>query len=132
MQNDIADDGGSYMRMFRLCKQENRFDLGMHGTVHLGNGPLILAIGRSTQTPQDVPGSTGRTKIDSQAFVLVHFNSFLAPENIAYPLQPVFQREKTFFVRIVSYGNNNFIEQRNGSAHHRFVTYGEGIERTRK
>src|SRR5690606_36066302 len=100
-------------------QQEYRFDFIVvsQRSVGLCNGFFKLEIGRIPKSAKDEIHLLAVAVINGEAFKTVHFHIREIFKRFLDKFFSLLQREHIFFLRILAYGNNNFIKQRRCSFH---------------
>ena len=98
----------------------------------MGYAAFELKICRGSKTSQEVIGSDRFTVINGHSQVGFHLHLWLISEGETDHVQAFFKRKHVVFTGIGTDGNNDLIEQGNGSENDVLVTFGDRVEGSRK
>lgn len=130
--DDFADDSAADVRKFGLRNQENRLDAVADDVIELGNGFFVVEIGGIAEAAQEVARADAFAVIGGEVFKIVNFHAGVFGENLAQPFEALVEREKVFFDGIDADGDDDFVEQRQGTFHQINVAEGDGVKRAGK
>jgi len=74
--------------------------------VELSNAFLALKIGGIAKTSKNKGGTDFLAKLSRQVLVMNHLNPVIPSQQFLQPLEPRFQREYVFLVRIIPYSDD--------------------------
>lgn len=91
--NDLADDGGADVRVFRRADEEYRLDAVADDVIELGDRLFIVEVGGIAQAPEEVTCANTLTKVHRESLEAIHIQFRFRMKNIPQPLHPGLERE---------------------------------------
>jgi len=114
--------------MFRCCEEKNRFNFGIYLFVYLSDAAFKLKVGGGAQATEDKTGIHLFAKIHGQAGIPGYAYPVFICEDQLNPFQTLLYTEEVFFLGIISYSNDDLVEDIDGPVNDRLVPDSDGIE----
>src|SRR5690554_2122120 len=129
---NVAYDGGAVGSEFRCGDEKNRFQPRIDLSVHLCDGSLEAEVARVADAAEDEPRVFLHAEVGGESTVVFDLHLVGVGEGVRDPFFALFEGEHGLFGGVHPYGDDDFIEKGKCAVHDVFVSFGNGVEGSRK